>query len=600
MEGNNNWKYLIKEETVSGLTTLLLDIKNNHNQDELIEKIKDLETQISKLQKTKKYWLVWEMEKEPEQIVLDCQRKLPILKEVKDKFLKSDESWKANILIEWDNFHALQVLNYTHKESIDLIYIDPPYNTWNANEWKYNDKYIDDNDTYRHSKWLNFMSKRLTLSKELLKENWLIFISIDDNEQAQLKLLCDEIFWSDNFIANIIWQSKTWSSDAKGIDTITEYILVYAKNKLLPEFTKNADWYDKKRYKLRDEYFSERWPYYLDNLDRWWLRYHDSLNYAISIPDWSSIFPNWRSEFLNDGWTWKWWRQKVKWWLENGYIIFKKSKSKNNWWWVYYKNYLYSDNEGNLLERWTPHKNVISNLKTWDGASSIKNIFWFHVFKYSKPTELIKYFIKSVNLPKDAIILDYFAWSWTTWHSVLELNKEYWLDLKFIICTNNEWNICEEVTFERIKKVSKGYSNDKWAKTEWLGWNLKYYKTDFVEVENVQLIDDKQKLELTYKAWEVIAIKEWTYHEISKTPYFQFFENNKKLVWIYFIESSKWMDQFKNTLKQLSKSKNESVIYIFSYSEPEYSCKDFNVPNLRIEWIPEPILKIYKELNKKI
>jgi len=128
---------------------------------ELLEEIEKLKRQNKTLKSRKKYGLVWENEKEPEQIVLDCQTKIPILKEVKNKEIITDKDKPQNILIEGDNYHSLSVLNYTHRGQIDVIYIDPPYNTGNAKEWKYNDKWIDENDTYKHSKWLNFMSIRL-------------------------------------------------------------------------------------------------------------------------------------------------------------------------------------------------------------------------------------------------------------------------------------------------------------------------------------------------------------------------------------------------------------------------------------------------------
>ena len=136
-----------------------------------------------------------------------------------------------HILIEGDNYHSLSVLNYTHKGKIDLIYLDPPYNTGNK-DFRYNDKYVDDEDTYRHSKWISFMSSRLKLTKSLLNQNGLIFISIDHNELAQLKLLLDtEIFGERNFVACITWkQLHTVKNSARYFSNSTEYVLVYAKN----------------------------------------------------------------------------------------------------------------------------------------------------------------------------------------------------------------------------------------------------------------------------------------------------------------------------------------------------------------------------------
>ena len=112
-----------------------------------------------------------------------------------------------NLLIEGDNYHVLSVLNYTHKGKIDVIYIDPPYNR-GSSDFKYNDKFVDREDGYKHSKWLNFMRNRLTLAKAVLKNTGVIFISIDENEFAQLKILLDEIFEENNFLGNLIWKRR--------------------------------------------------------------------------------------------------------------------------------------------------------------------------------------------------------------------------------------------------------------------------------------------------------------------------------------------------------------------------------------------------------
>ena len=179
----------------------------NYTHAQLVEELK-------KLNKRKKYGLVWEEEKTKEKFEAEAEGKLPVLTEDKKREINGDTKNPTHILIEGDNYHALSVLNYTHSKSIDVIYIDPPYNTGN-NDFKYNDKFVDREDSYRHSKWLSFMSKRLKLAKNLLKNKGVIFISIDDNEIGQLKLLCDEVFAEDNFIIDIIWNSrKSVSSDA--------------------------------------------------------------------------------------------------------------------------------------------------------------------------------------------------------------------------------------------------------------------------------------------------------------------------------------------------------------------------------------------------
>ena len=181
--------------------------------------------------KNKKYGLVWDAEREPEQVVLDCENNLPVLKRVKGKEIRTDLKQDDNILIEGDNYHALTVLNYTHKEKIDVIYIDPPYNTGNK-DFIYNDRYVDKEDGFRHSKWLNFMEKRLNLARDLLKQSGMIFISIDDNEVYQVKLLLDKIFAEQNFIACLpVVMNLKGNQDQFGFAGTHEYALVYAKDK---------------------------------------------------------------------------------------------------------------------------------------------------------------------------------------------------------------------------------------------------------------------------------------------------------------------------------------------------------------------------------
>lgn len=544
----------------------------------------------------KKYGLTWDSEKEPEQVVLDCENNLPILKRIADKEIKTDDS-DYNILIEGDNYHALTVLNYTHKEKIDVIYIDPPYNTGNK-DFKYNDCYVDKEDGYRHSKWLNFMEKRLRLAHNLLKDEGVIFISIDDNEQANLKLLCDKIFNENNMITNIVWNSKTGSSDATTIDTVTEYILVYAKNKNLVKFNKDNFAFKKERFKHSDKYENERGLFYPDNLDRGGLRYSNSLNYGIKCPDGTVSFPNGRKNFVNEGWTWKWSKEKVEWGIKNDFILFKKSKNKECGWGVYYKNYLYVDNEGNKLERGTPYKNIILDIKTGDGAKVIKDMFGQHIFKYSKPVELLTMLISMCDIPKDAIILDFMAGSGTTAQMIAEFNNSdinNKKNLKYILCTNNENKICTDVCYPRINNVINGYTqkgNGKFIKG--LGGNLQYYKTDLIPVQRINKINDSQREELTLKAGEMIAIKENCFNQVELNDYYQIFENNTstKRTAIYFREDVSEFDELVNKI-----SDTKTTLYIFSYGRIDKKIYSYLNDNITIEDIPEPILEIYKEIN---
>ncbi|TSA86611.1 site-specific DNA-methyltransferase [Helicobacter mehlei] len=315
-----------------------------------------------------------------------------------------------NVLIKGDNLEALKHLQHAYYEKIKLIYIDPPYNTGN-DAFIYQDKRnftpqdlgakagMSEGEARRvldfiakgantHSAWLTFMFPRLVLARHLLREDGAIFISIDDNEQAPLKLLCDEIFGESNFVANLVWQKKTGSADATNIATITEYVLCYAKNQNDLQFNKNTQAHDENRYRYSDEFESTRGKYYLDNLDRGTLGGHASLDYPITCPDGSIIHPNGRSEAFNDGWRWKWGKEKFKWGLENGFIDFRKSK--NGQWKVCYKIYMHVDNEGNPIKRATPFKNLLTEVMNNHATQEIQALFGLKIFDTPKPTALIQ------------------------------------------------------------------------------------------------------------------------------------------------------------------------------------------------------------------
>ena len=411
-----------------------------------------------------------------------------------DDELSAGDKEAGNLLIQGDNLHALKALLPYYAGKVKCIYIDPPYNTGNE-KWSYNDnvnspdmkKWLnevvgkEDEDLTRHDKWLCMMYPRLQLLKKLLSKDGVIFLSIDDNEQSNLKLLMDEIFGKNNFVSQLIWQKKTGASDAVGIATITEYIMCYAKNinNVINIFSKNLESYDLKRYRYKDEFYDERGPYYIDNLDRGGLQYSDSLNFGIECPDGNITFPNGRNDYLNDGWIWKWSKKKVEWALENKFLDFRKSKNKNSGWAVCYKNYLLVNNENQPIERSAPMKNLIQDVLNANSAADIKSIFGQNIFKYSKPKELIKRIISFVKQDDFSIILDSFSGSGTTGQSVLELNKEKNRNSKFILVELEE-DIAKNVSAERLKRVINGYEvqkqNGTTEKIEGLGGGFRYCK----------------------------------------------------------------------------------------------------------------------------
>ena len=184
---------------------------------------------VKKLRSKRKYGLVWESEKIREHF--DSQTSLPVLEDLPKLAIKSKSEKPTHLLIEGDNYPALALLNATHSSKIDFIYIDPPYNTGNK-DFKYNDDFVERDDVYRHSKWLAFMSKRLELAKTLLSEYGIIFVSIGEDEQANLKLLMDSVFGENNFIETFIWESIFRPSNlGKSVRRNSEYVLCYVRNK---------------------------------------------------------------------------------------------------------------------------------------------------------------------------------------------------------------------------------------------------------------------------------------------------------------------------------------------------------------------------------
>lgn len=490
-----NLSQIKREKMLKFLETL----KEQHSDDESLIAINQIENELT----SKKYGLVWE--EHEEEVDVKMRTHIPVFTEVEAKeIVGASESEQYNFLLEGDNLHSLKLLEKTHKGKIDVIYIDPPYNTGNK-DFKYDDTFVDKLDSYKNSKWLSFMWSRLKVAHKLLSSEGIIFISIDDNELYPLKMICDEIFGEQCFVTNLIWQKKTGASDAKGIATITEYILVYVKDYAVMDsvFDKNYEAFDAKRYRYKDEYFNERGPFYYDSLDRGSVRYSDTLNYSIKSPNGDDIYPNGRKNFENDGWTWKWSKEKVEWGIRNGFIDITPSSKKENGWAVRYKIYLNVDNENRPIEKSAPYKNLITTILNANAAADIKKMFnGKTVFQYSKPVGLMG-FLLSCEKNKKALILDFFAGSGTTGQAVLEKNMEDGGNRHFILCTNNENNICEEVTYQRLKTVITGKCADGSQYSEGLPANLKYYKTDFVDKESEEIYNDllehtKEMIQLQY------------------------------------------------------------------------------------------------------
>ena len=424
-----------------------------------------------------------------------------------------------NLYIEGDNLEVLKLLQETYLGKIKMIYIDPPYNT--GNDFVYNDdfaesaeEYMDNSGQYDeegnrlvqntesngrfHTDWLNMMYPRLKLAKDLLADDGVIFISIDDNEQDNLKKICDEIFGNENFITNIVWQSTAGSNTGTDIVTITENIIVYTKNRNV--FCFDGQLSGENSFQFSDEYEPTRGKYSLDKLDRRRVggHYSPALNYPIKMPDDSLRYPGGTSEKTEDGWNYLWSASKVKWGIDNGFIVFKKNS--NGDWNVYNKRYMKVDNEGRYCERSIPFRNLIlSNLyNTAQGTNEIREIFENRPFDFPKPSNLIKHLLlTSVRSCNDATVLDFFSGSATTAHAVMKLNAEDGGKRKFIMVQLPEEcdekseaykagykNICE-IGKERIRRAGEKIKDESPLTTQDLDIGFRVLKLDSSNMEDV-------------------------------------------------------------------------------------------------------------------
>lgn len=595
------------------------------NKKDILNKIKSLEGLnqderaylVNLVNTKKKYGLVWE--DKPEDVEEQLRTKLPVLQEVKERAIINDNVIASNeavtlsvntersrsaveesnndrslsgvevpnhILIEGDNLHALTALTFTHENKIDLIYIDPPYNTGKKDEFKYNDKFVDKEDTYRHSKWLSFISKRLEIAKLLLKEDGLILISIDDNEIAQLKLLGNEIFGERNFVGQWQWyKSATPPNLSHKIRKNLEYIVGWEKIKNstkyegAQKFSKSDDPLTKPQNTIKELKFpigSIEFKIENEVIEPGvygTTKYPNELLNQIKIENYTNatevIF---RNRFV-------WTQPKLEEELEKHTKI-KCSKTLVP---SYKKSNYDKEVPLNLIDE------SVGVDTTEEAGKYLYSVFGKKVFDYPKPVSLLKYLIQ---FKKSELILDFFAGSGTTLEAIMELNKEKEQKRQGILVTNNENNIAEEVTYERNKRVIQGYTNAKGEQVEGLkNNNLRYYKTAFVDREPSL----QNKRQLTQLATELLCIKEDCYtevqHQLSINPkQGQIFTNNKGkyLVAIYHSRNQlQVQEQLISWVESLTNTTEKVRLYAFS-PEKEVLAEEFYEVTDKVEVVPLP------------
>lgn len=468
-------------------------LKEIHTDDESIIALCKIETALTE----KKYGLVWE--EHEEEVDKKLVHNIPVFREVEERKIVANENADFNFLLEGDNLHSLKLLEKTHKGKVDVIYIDPPYNT-KSDGFVYDDKFVNREDGYRHSKWISMMYKRLEIAKKLLSDNGLIFISIDDNELFQLKLICDEIFDEDNFINNITVKMSEVSGVkmthvSKKLVKVGESLLVYKKNKIsLTPIKKPKDKWDSEYNKVLINFTLED-KRYIDNViakseDYTEAEYEEKIKHIdnlLSNCEISSVSKVSKQEGINN-------KDLENWKHDNSYRIFRTAASSSVFKLANEKKKLTNNVLFSVISSRDKKLYLVkSDYKKESKSPRVQILFaedyleeyigdlWNDIsttgleaegsveFKNGKkPLNLLTRILKLYG-EKDVLALDYFAGSGTTGHAVMQLNKEDGGNRKYILCTNNENNICEKITYQRMKNIQ-----------DELPHNLKYYKTEFI------------------------------------------------------------------------------------------------------------------------
>lgn len=606
-----------------------------YNKNELVRKIQSLpelsneeKSALLELLRThKKYGLVWE--DKPEDVEERLRSELPVLREVKERAIISDDPDAPNhILIEGDNLEALVALTYTHAGKIDIIYIDPPYNTGNQ-DFVYNDNYVEVEDSFRHSKWLSFLNRRLQISKSLLADNGLIFISIDDNEVSNLKLLCDSIFGENNCIGVLpTIMNLKGNQDEFGFAGTHEYTVVYAKSKALCSVGQLdvdeedlEDWqedevgYYKKGATLKrtgTDAPRERRPYGYFPI----LIHNQSLEVSsITDEEYNQIYHPDTNSFDDDFVT-----HLVEDYTARGFSVLLPTidGAPTSWRWGYRtvksdsKEIIVTGRLGNfsLYKKQRPElgdvptkkpKSVLykAQYSSGNGTAQLKALSLSSLFNNPKPIDLIMDLLK-IGGGKDAIILDYFAGSGTTLHAAMQLNSDGG-KRKCILVTNNENNICENVTYERNKRVIDGYTTPQNLFIPGLKKNsLRYYRTGFVGRERTS----KNMRELMHASTELLCIKNDIYKEVEvlsgkklNSKVARFFDDDKKRMLVVYQEEA--IPAIAELIASMDYP-GRMLVYVFSPSNYPYEDEFVEVlDKVELCALPAAIYNAYRKVLPK-
>ena len=609
------------------------------NKAELISKLQTIEglsfeereNLIGLLRSSKKYGLVWE--EKPEDVEERLREELPVLREDKTKFIPSKNPEAPNhIIIEGDNLEALTALSYSHEGRIDVIYIDPPYNTGNK-DFVYNDSFVDSEDEYRHSKWLSFMAKRLRIAKRLLSDRGVIFISIDDNEQANLKLLCDEVFLSSNCVAILpTIMNLKGNQDQFAFAGTHEYTIVYTKNIVNSEFyglpvdeeEAELEWSidDKGYFKQGAGLVSTGTNSPREHRPGLWFPIFVSDSGGIIVPEDDEIknYFDASTRSFNDDYLYAYIEEQEK--AGVGTAILPRVKGREaRWRWGaprIRKNrdeiIVKKGRDGySLYKKQRPQLGDMPSVKpkslfykpeysSGNGTRELESILHKErLFNNPKPLSLIEDIIR-IGAPLYSTILDFFAGSGTTLHATMQLNAEDGGHRQCILVTNNENNICEEVTYERNKRIINGYTTPKGVEVEGLHDNkLRYYRTDFISRDKTQ----RNFRNLVAASTDLLCIKEDLYEEQTQFGRYRtkqelmryFAKDNKRMLVVYreeivfdLIDEIKTMDFGMGKLK----------VYVFAPDRYPFTDEFYEVRDkVEVVALPAAIIDAYEKVLPK-
>jgi len=558
-----------------------------YDKNQLIKHIEELENQL----RSTKYGLYWDKSIDYEVEVEKVKNEIPILTKLEN--IKIENAVDNHILIEGDNFHALTMLSMINvgRGIIDIIYIDPPYNT-GAKNWRYNNNFVDNEDSFRHSKWLSMMDKRLLLAKDILKKDGALIVAIDENEVNNLGLLLKKIFGPSKSIDLIPIMHNPGGIQGNNFSYNHEYAYFVYPNKgqyitkekrNVGNLTPFRDWGKENSKRLGspncfypifvkegtvigtgeippDDFHPSSsnttegdvttvWPIDKNGVERRWRFAADTV---------SSIF----EELVA---------------VENKGVISIQREKK-----YYTRKTMWTDSKFNANIYGTQLLSKIISAK----------------FPFPKSLHLVSECIQAVTQNKNAVILDFFAGSGTTGHAVLELNKEDGGNRRFILCTNNENGICTDVTFPRLKTVITGIRPDGTKYSDGIAANLQYFKCDFIpNVENV----DQAKYNLVEKINNLICVEEDVFDLVELSPRHYIYQSNNKQKQVFMYIDYYEEKSFKEFKKKVLDSNAElKIVYMFSTDNVVDELLFMDIKGVEVKPIPSKIYEIYKDIVEDI